>query len=88
MKQHQRGFVVLPGIDGRRRREAPVPIAEDQRRRRTWRRSLGQARVFVAGTLIGAALWMSVFAAMADEPGPWGVVSALVLFAVAALGAR
>ena len=80
MKQ-QRGFVVLPVPAA----TANLPDASIRHGGRWagWRAALGKARYFGAGLIIGAGIWAPVFAALGDDPGPWGALSALCLFTVA-----
>ena len=84
MKQ-QRGFVVLPvPATAATRSEA----AAHGGRRAPWRDGLGRVRFFGAGIVIGSGIWAPVFAALADDPGPWGAISAMSLFAVAGVLGR
>ena len=71
----QRGFVVLPVPAA----TANLPDASIRHGGRWagWRAALGKARSF------GAGIWAPVFAALGDDPGPWGALSALCLFTVA-----
>jgi hypothetical protein len=81
----QRGFVVLPAPAAAATRSDDYAVA---RRRAPWRSGLGRARFFGAGIVIGSGIWAPVFAALADDPGPWGAISALSLFAVAGVLGR
>jgi hypothetical protein len=82
----QRGFVVLPRLASVARKPAVAPVPA-RAPHGAWRHALERVRVFGAGFVIGTGFWTPIFAAMADDPGPWGAVSALGLFVVAgALG--
>jgi hypothetical protein len=83
----QRGFVVLPRLATMARK--PIAATMHVRAPRgPWRHALERVRVFGAGFIIGAGFWTPIFAAMADDPGPWGAVSALGLFVVAGVLGR
>jgi hypothetical protein len=88
----QRGFVTLPWPPGfGLRRCTPATsaaaVAKASRPAR-WSGTLNRVRSFGSGILIGAGIWTPVFAAMADDPGPWGAATALALFGVAAVAGR
>ena len=83
----QRGFVVLPvPPSAAAKAEAAAPRDADQPP--GWRSALGHARFFGAGVVIGSGIWAPVFVVLADDPGPWGTISAVCLFTVAGVLGR
>ena len=83
----ERDFVVFPGSSDKAERGFPIRTVVVLLR--SLRAALLRCRRFVAGILVGMAIWVPVFAGMTEEdPGALGVSASALMIGLAAAIAR